>query len=189
MSTSIISTMKTIQRKPLFKQSVLFFLLIQASFGSTYTLNTILSTIEKDGSLSKVLQQEGLALEAKNQADTLSDPLELFVEGTRANPIVGKSGNEYAVGVAKQIKFGSIQEEEQMITRLSNQAYLLEEEKNILNFRNSIKNNYHQHCLDKQKYKSFVKNYQNFETLYKLSLIHISEPTRQLASSRMPSSA
>jgi len=167
MSRSIISTLKAIQRKPLFKQSVLFFLLIQASFGSTYTLNSILNSIEKDGSLSKVLQQEGLALEAKNQADTLSDPLELFLEGTRANPIVGKSGNEYAVGVTKQIKLGSIQEEEQIITRLSNQAYLLEEEKNILNFKNTIKNNYHQHCLDKQKYRSFVKSYQDFATLYK----------------------
>ena len=167
MSKFIISTIKTLRRKPLFTQSVLFFLLIQTSFASTYTLNTILGSIEKDGSLSKILQQEGLALEAKNQANTVADPLELFVEGTRANPIIGKSGNEYAVGVSQKVMLGTIQEDEQMITSLSNQAYLLEEEKNILNFRNSIKNNYHQHCLDKQKYRSFVKNYQNFETLYK----------------------
>lgn len=167
MSNFIISTMKTLRRKPLFKQSVLFFLLLQTSFASTYTLNNILGSIEKDGSLSKVLQQEGLALEAKNQANTVTDPLELFVEGTRANPIIGKSGNEYAVGVSQKVMLGSVQEDEQMITRLANQAYLLEEEKNILDFRNTIKNNYHQHCLDKQKYRSFVKNYQNFETLYK----------------------
>jgi|GEM_PF-557445 len=167
MSEFIMSKLKTINRKTLLKHTVLFFLLIQTSFASTYTLNTILKSIDKDGSLSKVLKQESLALEAKNQANTVTDPLELFVEGTRANPIIGKSGNEYAVGVSQKVMLGSIQEDEQMITRLSNQAYLLEGEKNILNFRNTIKNNYHQYCLDKQKYRSFVKNYQNFETLYK----------------------
>ena len=38
-------------------------------------------------------------------------------------------------------------------------------------------------------YRTRDKDYNAEETIYELSLIHISEPTRQLASSRMPSSA
>lgn len=162
----ILSTIETKNRTNMFKHTVLFFLFMQSSFASTYTLNTILKSISQESSLSKVLQQQSLALEAKNKADTASEPLELFVEGTRANPFIGKSGNEYAVGVAQKIMLGSIRDEEQKITRLSNQAYLLEEEKSILNFKNTIKNIYHQHCLDEQNYRSSNRSYQDFKKLY-----------------------
>lgn len=149
------------------KHSVLFFLLLQSSYASTYTLNKILSSVAQDNTLSKALQQESLALEATNKANTASEPMELFGEGTRANPIIGKSGNEYAVGVTKKFILGNIQDQEQKITRLSNQAYLLEEERNILNFKNGLKNIYHQHCLDAKKYRSFTQSYQEFKNLYK----------------------
>lgn len=152
--------------KTMLKQTILFLLLIQISHSSTYMLNDILKSAAQNNTLSKALQQESLALEAKNRADTAPAPLELFGEGTRANPIVGASGNEYAIGVTQNFILGSIQDEEQKITRLSNQAYLLEQEKNILNFNNGLKNIYHQHCLDAQNYRSFNKSYQAFKKLF-----------------------
>ena len=148
------------------KQLVLFLLLMQAGHASTYTLSKVLKSAAQHNSLSKALQQESLALEAKNRANTASDPLELFGEGTKAYPIAGGSGNEYAVGVAKKFILGNIQDQEQKITRLSNQAYLLEEERNILNFKNGLKNIYHQSCLDSQNYRSFEQSYQEFVKLY-----------------------
>lgn len=148
------------------KQLVLFLLLMQAGHASTYTLSKVLKSADKHNTLAKALQQESLALEAKNRANTASDPLELFGEGTKAYPTGGGSGNEYSVGVAKKFMLGNIQDQEQKITRLSNQATLLEEERNILNFKNGLKNIYHQHCLDSQNYKSFKQSYQEFVKLY-----------------------
>jgi hypothetical protein len=148
------------------KQLVLFLLLMQAGHASTYTLSKVLKSAGQNSVLSKALQQESLALEAKNKASTASDPLELFGEGTKAYPNGGGSGNEYAVGVSKKFIFGNIQEQEQKATRLSNQAYLLDEERNILNFKNGLKNIYHQHCLDGQNYRSFKQSYQEFVKLY-----------------------
>ena len=149
------------------KQIVLFLLLMQAGHASTYTISKVLKSAAQQNSLSKALEQDSLALEAKNKASTASDPLELFGEGTKAYPHAGGSGNEYAVGVSKKFIFGNIQEQEQKVTRLSNQAYLLEEERNILNFKNGLKNIYHQHCLDGQNYRSFEQSYQEFVKFYK----------------------
>ena len=149
------------------KQLVLFIFLMQAGYASTYTLNSILKSAGQNNTLSKALQQQNLALEAKNMADTASEPMALYGEGTKANPIIGKTGNEYVVGVSKKFMFGDIQEQEQKITRLSNQATLLEEERTLLNFKNGLKNIYHQHCLDMQNYRSFKQSYQEFVTLYK----------------------
>ena len=149
------------------KQLVVFILLMQAGYASTYTLNSILKSAGQNNTLSKALQQQNLALEAKNMADTASEPMALYGEGTKANPIIGKTGNEYVVGVSKKFMFGDIQEQEQKITRLSNQATLLEEERTLLNFKNGLKNIYHQHCLDMQNYRSFKQSYQEFVTLYK----------------------
>ncbi len=149
------------------KQLVLFIFLMQAGYASTYTLNNILKSAGKNNTLSKALQQESLALKAKNRADTASDPMALYGEGTKANPIIGRTGNEYVVGVSKKFMLGDIQEQEQKIARLSNQAYLLEEERTLLSFKNGLKNIYHQHCLDKQNYGSFKQSYNEFVKLYK----------------------
>lgn len=149
------------------KQLVLLLLLMQAGHASTYTLSKVLKSATEHNDLSKALQQESLALEAKNQANTASEPLELFGEGIKAYPHAGGKGREYSVGLSKKFMLGDIQEQEQKITRLSNQAYLLEEERNILNFKNGLKNIYHQHCLDTQNYRSFKQSYQEFAKLYK----------------------
>ena len=149
------------------KQLILFMLLMQLGHASTYTLNIILKSADQNSVLSKALQQEGLALSAKNKANTASDPFEIFGEGTKAYPDIGKNGYEYSVGASKKLILGNIQDQERSITLLSDQAYLLEGERNILNFKNGLKNLYHQHCLDTQNYRSFKQSYQDFAKLYK----------------------
>lgn len=149
------------------KHLVLFILLMQLDHASTYTLNSILKSTDKNNVLSKALQQEGLALSAKSKANTASDPFEIFGEGTRAYPDMGRDGNEYSVGASKKLILGNIQEQERTIAQLSNQAYLLEGERDVLNFQNGLKNLYHQHCLDTQNYRSFKQSYQDFSALYK----------------------
>jgi len=145
----------------------LSFLIIQTAYASTYTLDNILKSAAQNNTLSKALQQETLALESKNRANTASDPLALYGTATKAYPHSGGDGNEYSVGLLKKLMLGSIQEEEQKITRLSNQATLLEKEKGLLSFENGLKNTYHQHCLDKQNHHSFKQSYQEFVKLYK----------------------
>ena len=69
--------------------------------------------------------------------------------------------------MSKTIKLGSIQAQERTIAGLTNQANLIEGEKSILNFRNGLKNIYHQHCLDVQKYRSIHSSYADLLKLYK----------------------
>src|SRR5665648_100298 len=127
-----------------------FLLLIQMGHASVYTLDKVLSSAAQNNALPKAIKEESLSLEAKNKASTASDPFELYGTGTKAYPYPGQGiqGNEYSVGLSKKIILGNIQEEEQKITNLSNQAYLIEEEGKILSFTNGLKNLYHQHCLE-----------------------------------------
>ncbi|MEA3455381.1 MAG: hypothetical protein U9R26_02630, partial [Campylobacterota bacterium] len=156
------------------KYAVLPLLLMQTLYASTYTLDKILKSAAQNSTLSEALKQETLALESKNRADTASDPLAVYGAVTKAYPHSERGGdeyfgsrNEYTAGVSKKFMLGDIQAQEQKITRLSNQATLLEKEKGLLNFKNGLKNTYHQHCLDRQNQKSFNQSYQEFVRLYK----------------------
>lgn len=150
------------------KQIILFVLLIQLPYASTLTLKEVLESAKKHQTLTKALDQESLFLEAKNLAETSLDPMELYGSGMKAYPIDGrKNGYEYSVGISKTLPLGNTQEQDEMINRLNNEAYLLEEERKILSFENNLKSLYHQHCLDYKSYHSFNQNYQEFETLYK----------------------
>ncbi|OYY56640.1 MAG: hypothetical protein B7Y52_03075, partial [Sulfurovum sp. 28-43-6] len=74
--------------------------------------------------------------------------------------------NEYSGGFSKKLYLGDTQKQEQTITRLANEATLLEASKGVLDFENGLKNLYHQHCLDRQNFKRFEQNYADFERLY-----------------------
>ena len=149
------------------KQIILFVLLVQFLQASTLTLKQVLASANKNQTLTKALDQERLFLEAKNLADTASGPAELYGAGTRAYPIDGrKDGYEYTVGISKTLPLGDTQEQEERINRLNNEAYLLEEERKIMGFENSLKSLYHQHCLDRKNYQSVNQNYQEFVKLY-----------------------
>ena len=149
------------------KHIILFLLLIQLTEASTLTLKKVLASANNNNTLTQAIDQERLFLEARNLADTSSEPMDLYGTGTRAYPKDGSNDYEYSIGLSKKLPWGNTQEEDQMITRLNNEAYLLEEDKKILNFKNGLKSLYHQHCLDYKNYKSFKQNYQDFAKLYK----------------------
>ena len=149
------------------KQLILVALLIQLSQASTLNLTNVLASANNNNTLTKAQAQERLHLEARNLADTSTDPMELYGTGARAYPEGAKSQYEYSVGISKTFSWGDTQKKDQMITRLNNEAYFLDEDKKILNFKNGLKSLYHQHCLDYKNYKSFKQNYQDFAKLYK----------------------
>jgi len=57
-------------------------LLIEGALAGSYTLESLLHTAGKHNDLSKALSQEALSLKAKSRADTATDPIALYVEGT-----------------------------------------------------------------------------------------------------------
>jgi len=146
---------------------VLLTLCTQIIFAHTVTLKEVMHSSHKHNKFTKSLIQKSLALEAKNQADTASDPIEVFASRGRANPHYGSSGYEYSAGFSKKILFGDIRKKDQKITRLKNQANLLEEEMEIRTFHQAIKNLYHQHCIDVDQYQSLRHNYNDFAKLYR----------------------
>jgi len=158
--------MKTIVHTFL-KQFILLSLMLQVGFSQNITLKKILRSANEHNMLSHSLEKEALAQEEKNLADTASDPFTLYGEGTNARPQLGKYGYEYAIGISKNIKLGNIQDQEKTITRLANQANLLEAQGAIINFRNGLKNLYHQYCIDVQSYRSFKQSYDDLLKLYR----------------------
>ncbi len=133
----------------------------------TVTLDKVIAASKKYNRLTNSLDQKSLALEAKNRADTSSDPIELFMNGAKAMPLNAPKKYESSVGIAKNIKFGSIIDKERRINRLNNEADILEESSQLLTYTQAIKNIYHQHCIDAREYQSLLQNYNDLETLYK----------------------
>jgi len=151
----------------LVRQVIFLSLIAQIGSASTITLKKILRSANEHNALSRSLEQDALAQEAKNLADTASDPFELYGEGTQARPVLGKDGYEYAIGISKNIKLGTIQAQEQRMTRLANQANLLEAQGAVVNFHNGLKNLYHQYCIDVQNYGCFKQSYNDLVKLYR----------------------
>ena len=152
-------------------KSIYYFILLLVvtyiSEASTMTLKTILESANKHNAISKSLRQDALAMQSRNLANTASDPLVLYGEGTRAHPELGDKGYEYAIGLSKNIKLGNIQAQEEKIARLSNEASLLETQSSMIDFHNTLKNLYHHYCIDTQSYGSLKQNYNDLVTLYK----------------------
>jgi len=146
---------------------ILLLAMTHISEASTVTLKTILNAANKHNAISKSLKQDALSMQSKNLADTASDPLVLYGEGTRAHPELGDKGYEYAISISKNIKLGNIQAQEKNIARLSNQASLLEAENSVIDFHNTLKNLYHQYCIDAQNYGGFKQNYNDLVKLYR----------------------
>ena len=149
------------------KYIIILLFAAKGMYASTYTLKEIMKTVKEHGSLTKSMHYEKLSLDAKNRADGAGDPFAVMGEGTRANPVLGKGGMEYSVGVSKKVMLPGVIEQEQHIRALENDAYMLEKEKRVLLFENDIRLRYHQHCLDAQNYRSFMANYNDFVTLYR----------------------
>jgi hypothetical protein len=129
------------------------------------TLHEILNDARKQNTMSQAIKAEGRSLEAKNLADTQTAPLTFNQSLSRANS-VGISGYEHEISLSKEFKLGDIQRLEQKQNRLSNEAYLIEQERYLVGFDNRLKNLYHQHCLDVQYLNSFQESYKKFLVLY-----------------------
>ncbi|MFK5976325.1 MAG: TolC family protein [Sulfurovum sp.] len=146
---------------------IIALLLMQTLYGSSLNLRDIVSSIENNHPISQTIDKKRLYLRAKNLSQTAHDPAELYGSTAKANPKGLKSEYEYSVGISKKIPFGNTLRLDERIGDLENEADLLEESKSVLGFSNSIKNLYHQHCLDYKNYKSIQKNYNEFLKLYK----------------------
>ena len=146
---------------------IISILLMEFGFASSLSLDNILSSIDNNHPITKTIDQKRLYLRAKNLANSSSDPAELYGVATKAYPKGFNSEYEYSVGISKKIPFGNTQRLDKRIGELENEANILEESKSILGFNNSIKNLYHQHCLDYKNYKSIQKSYQEFLKLYR----------------------
>jgi len=146
---------------------MVFGLLATMGHTSVITLDKVLRSSDAHNTLSETLKYNALALESKSLADTASDPLELYGDGSRARPELDLDGYEYTIGLSKSFKLGNIQSQERNIARLSNEAGALDAQNAVVHFRNSLKNLYHQYCVDTQNYVSFKQSYNDLEKLYK----------------------
>ncbi|MEA2048838.1 MAG: TolC family protein [Campylobacterota bacterium] len=149
------------------KPLILFALLVQLSHTSTLTLTQLLHEAKKTDSLTQALMQEKMYLAAKNEADTSLEPMELYGTVAKAYPEIGDDMYEYSLGISQTLSWGDSKQKDRQITQLNNEATLLEEDKQILDFENGLKSLYHNHCLDKKYYKVSKQNYRAFVKLYK----------------------
>ncbi|MBU1668937.1 TolC family protein [bacterium] len=140
-------------------------LFVTYSEASVLTLTDILQHAKEPTLLSKTIEEEQQALEAKNLANSADAPFVLHNGMTRAKSKV-LSGYEYDVAISKELKLGNIQGLEQQQNRLNNQAYKLEQEKYLIEASNRLKNFYHQYCLESNYRTNFQKSHDNFVTLY-----------------------
>ncbi len=144
---------------------IIALLLMESIYGSSFTIQKILSSMDSHP-INKTIDKKRLYLRAKNLSDTAHDPAELYGSIDKANPKGAKSEYEYSLGVSQKIPFGNTLRLNEKIGELENEAQLLEESKSVLGFSNSIKNLYHQHCIDYKNYKSIQRNYNEFLKLY-----------------------
>jgi outer membrane protein TolC len=114
--------------------------------------------------IKKRLQEEKLAQESKALASTQSTPLSLEHSLAQNN---GKkiSGYEYGVGLSKEFTLGKIKELDQKRMNLEGEAYLIEQQKSLIDINNRLKNLYHQYCLDSNYFSTVQEAYEKFTLL------------------------
>jgi len=149
------------------KTIIISILLMESIFASSLRLENILSSIDSNHPITQKIVQKRLYLRAKNLSDSASDPAELYGTTTKAYPKGVKTQYEYSIGVSKKLPWGDTNRQNEKITQLANEADILDESKSVLSFTNSIKNLYHQHCLDYKNYKTVQKSYSEFIKLYR----------------------
>lgn len=147
------------------KRLVIGLMLIESVYATTLTLENFLEYAVQPKLIEKAIKEESFARKAKSLADSSEAPLNFENAFSRANS-KALSGYEYEVGFSKEIKLGKIQALEQQQSQLETEAYALEQEKQLVNVSNYLKNLYHQHCLNRNYRERFQKSHENFVTLY-----------------------
>jgi len=135
-------------------------------FAKNITLSEVLKSSKQHNQFIKALQKEALYLKAKDRADTASDALEIYANKIKAKPHDAPKADEYAVGLSKSFLLPHIQQKEYKMRALESEAAMLEATAKIDSFHQAIKNLYHQHCIDREDYRSFRANYSDFAKLF-----------------------
>lgn len=130
-----------------------------------FGLEELLSQANQPQLIQEALEEQRLSIIAKSYADSSSDPMHLdSVLSYAESP--EQSGNEYEIGLSKELKLGNTQKLEQQQSQLAGEAYLLEESKKLIALHNAIKNLYHQHCLERDYLTQLEESAAGFEQLY-----------------------
>lgn len=138
----------------------------QGLYASTYSLEDVIESAKKEGTLAKMQHYEKLSLEAKSRAETSGTPFALTGEGVHADPKDGDSGTEYSIGISKNVMLPGVLDQERRIRKLSNEAYLVDKSLKLIGYENRLKALYHHHCLEMQMAETFEKSYRDFVELY-----------------------
>lgn len=148
------------------KRYFLLLVMCYSSYASTLTLDSILNSTE-NSALHKAINDNAQARKYGSLSESITEPLSLFGSVSNLENRDGKNEDQYSVGLSKKLMLNNIQEDEEKILRLANQAKSLEEQILILQFKNDIKNLYHQYCLDKSSYENKRDSYSDFNELFK----------------------
>ena len=148
------------------KRYFLLLVMCYSSYASTLTLDSILNSTE-NSALHKAINDNAQARKYGSLSESITEPLSLFGSVSNLENRDGKNEDQYSVGLSKKLLLNNIQEDEERISMLANQAKSLEEQILLIQFKNDIKNLYHQYCLDKSSYDNKREAYDDFNDLYK----------------------
>jgi outer membrane protein TolC len=143
-------------------------------YSSTVSLEEIISNAKPSEIIKEKITQKRLFLENENSLSNLAEPLTIESDLARKNGD-DLSGFEYEIGFSKQIFIGESQKLREKENRLNYEAELLEEQLEIIDIENWIKDLYHQHCLDDAYLENFQEVYQKFLELYEKKQIAFSQ--------------
>lgn len=147
------------------KTAVITLLIFELSGAREIGLRELVESAKAPKLLLQRVQERTLAVESKSLADIESAPFTLNHAISNVNSKT-LSGYEYEFSLSKEFKLGNIQKLEQKQTKLSNEAYTIEAFKGVVSYENSLKNLYHQYCLEEDYLDAFENKYANFSSLY-----------------------
>ncbi len=147
------------------KTAVITLLLFELSGAREIGLSELVESAKAPKLLLQRVQERTLAVESKSLADIESAPFTLNHATSNVNSKT-VSGYEYEFSLSKEFKLGNIQKLEKKQTQLSNEAYTIEAFKGVVSYENSLKNLYHQYCLEQDYLDAFESKYANFSSLY-----------------------
>ncbi len=133
-------------------------------FAQSVSLDEMIQNAQAPKLIEQRLQEERLAQESKALASTQSAPLSLEHSLARNNG-KGLSGYEHSVGLSKEFILGDIQELDRKRMGLESEAYLIEQQKILIDVNNRLKNLYHQYCLDSNYLSTVQEAYDKFTLL------------------------
>ncbi len=147
------------------KKTVISIALLSTLHLSAVTLEEIVTNAKQPQLINKTIDAEQLAFESANLAQTETAPL-TYNQSLSQNRGAGESGFEYEVSFSKEFKLGNIRELEGRQSSLNNEAYLLEQKREIYRYNAYLKNTYHNYCLDEAYLASFREEVDTFIELY-----------------------